>query len=307
METKEKSPFAVRKNEIKVFDGKDGYISVNQIEGRLKTNGINKYHIEILKIINEFEFITSKQIFEILQIRKIDIPKMQNLKTRLESMLKMKMITRYYFKTENSSSDFRVYAIEKLGKYLLDKYEIETTWKQIDLAKNADKVKRKLATNQFIISYISNLKNLESVSLGKVINTKTQTQRVKVAAAVKIKYKDQSINFLIETVRRGKEWKKHLLRKLKFIENFYYNYNCNEDGFETVPQIIFLCEDGRHTAEVFREIIINNINLEDVSVYYTYDILSKEKELDRSLLCFRLKDGKYQKIMLKAKLFEINE
>ena len=34
------SPFAMRKGEIKVFDGKDGYVSMNQI--------INKINIELV-------------------------------------------------------------------------------------------------------------------------------------------------------------------------------------------------------------------------------------------------------------------
>ena len=34
------SPFAMREGEIKTFDGKDGYISINQIINKIK--GLNK-------------------------------------------------------------------------------------------------------------------------------------------------------------------------------------------------------------------------------------------------------------------------
>ena len=31
------SPFSMRKNEIKVFDGKDGYVSMNQIMSKINS------------------------------------------------------------------------------------------------------------------------------------------------------------------------------------------------------------------------------------------------------------------------------
>ena len=60
------SPFAIRPGEIKVFDGKDGYVSMNQIVQRINLGHINELHFTILEIVNEFEFITSRQIFCLL-------------------------------------------------------------------------------------------------------------------------------------------------------------------------------------------------------------------------------------------------
>ena len=55
------SPFAIREGEIKVFDGKDGYVSMNQIINRINIGHINDLHFKILKLVNELEFITSWQ------------------------------------------------------------------------------------------------------------------------------------------------------------------------------------------------------------------------------------------------------
>ena len=52
----EVSPFAIREGEIKVFDGKDGYVSMNQI--------IHKNHL--LKIVKKYFFISSPLIYYIL-------------------------------------------------------------------------------------------------------------------------------------------------------------------------------------------------------------------------------------------------
>ena len=57
------SPFAIREGEIKVFDGKDGYVSMNQIIQKINVGHINDLHFKIMELVNEFEFITSRQIY----------------------------------------------------------------------------------------------------------------------------------------------------------------------------------------------------------------------------------------------------
>ena len=67
------SPFAMRDGEIKVFDGKDGYVSMNQILQKINIGHINELHFKILELINEFEFLTSRQIFQLLEHYKFDV------------------------------------------------------------------------------------------------------------------------------------------------------------------------------------------------------------------------------------------
>ena len=62
------SPFAIREGEIKTFDGKDGYVSMNQIVHKIDIGHITDIHFAILDLINEFEFMTSRQIYQMLQI-----------------------------------------------------------------------------------------------------------------------------------------------------------------------------------------------------------------------------------------------
>ena len=50
------SPFAIREGEIKVFDGKDGYVSMNQIIHKINIGHINDLHFKILELVNEFEY-----------------------------------------------------------------------------------------------------------------------------------------------------------------------------------------------------------------------------------------------------------
>ena len=96
----EVSPFAIREGEIKVFDGKDGYVSMNQIINKINLGHITDIHFQILEIVNEFEFITSRQIYQLLQIKGIEIKSQDKLNKKLEQLIKTKILTRYYFHSD---------------------------------------------------------------------------------------------------------------------------------------------------------------------------------------------------------------
>ena len=90
------SPFAVRENEIKVFDGKEGFASINQVVFKMDMGYINEYHIKVLEVVNEFGFITSRQVTQILELRgklnDIEEEKRQNKVAKwLEDLTKSKV------------------------------------------------------------------------------------------------------------------------------------------------------------------------------------------------------------------------
>ena len=78
------SPFAIRQGEIKVFDGKDGYVSMNQIVHKINIGHINDLHFKVLDIVNEFEFITSRQLCQILSWKGIDYNSQDKLNNKLK-------------------------------------------------------------------------------------------------------------------------------------------------------------------------------------------------------------------------------
>ena len=83
------SPFAVRENEIKKFDGKDGYVSMNQIVHKINIGHITDLHFSIIELVNEFEFITSRQILQLLEWKGIDIASQDKLNNKLEQLVKI--------------------------------------------------------------------------------------------------------------------------------------------------------------------------------------------------------------------------
>ena len=47
------STFAIREGEIKTFDGKDGYVSMNQIVHKINIGHINEIHFAILDLVDK--------------------------------------------------------------------------------------------------------------------------------------------------------------------------------------------------------------------------------------------------------------
>ena len=66
-------------------------------------------------------------------------------------------------------------------------------------------------------------------------------------------------------IRREKEWEKRLVDKMKMYKEFYDNFEPGDSGYNSLPQLIIVCEDDRHTVEVFREIVKNQIEFQSSS------------------------------------------
>ena len=95
-----KSPFAMRPNEEKVFDGKAGYSSINQAVFMVDMGYVHELHFEMLELISKFEFITSRQVYQLLQIKGIEVKDQNKVNARLENLIKARAVSRYYFKSD---------------------------------------------------------------------------------------------------------------------------------------------------------------------------------------------------------------
>lgn len=152
------SPFAMREGEIKIFDGKDNYVSMNQIVHKINIGHITELHFTLLEIVNEFEFITSRQLCQILELKNIEYKSQDKLNNKLEQMVKSKILTRYYFTSDEGKGIYKIYCLEKMGKYLLNSRGIECKWQQTDNTKPIEMIKKRLAGNQVLLAYLRKVK-----------------------------------------------------------------------------------------------------------------------------------------------------
>lgn len=297
------SPFAIREGEIKTFDGKDGYVSMNQIVHKINIGHITDIHFAILELVNQFEFITSRQLYQMLEIKGIDAKSQDKLNNKLEALVKSKILTRYYFTSEEGKGIYRIYCLEKMGKYLLNSKEIECKWQPSDNTKPVPMIKKRLAGNQTLIAYLRKVKAFDDFVVKPSLTAKTAGKVFKATGgSVKLTKNKKSIQFLFEVIRREPDWKKKLVEKMRLYQDFYANFVPGDSGFSTMPQLIFVCEDEKHMAETFKEIITNQVEIPQLKLYFTTDLRQNEGTLENTLVEFKLVDGKYKMENIELKL-----
>ncbi len=283
------SPFAIRQGEIKVFDGKDGYVSMNQIIQKINVGHINDLHFRIMELVNEFEFITSRQLYKILEKEKFELKSQDKLNNKLEQLVKTKILTRYYFNSEDGKGIYRIYCLEKMGKYLLNSRGVECKWQPTDNTKPVAMIKKRLASNQLLISYMEKVQAFDSYVVKVPMNAKQLGKQFKATGGkVTLGKNGKIIDFIFEVIRREDDWQKKLSDKMELYKDFYENFVPMDSGFKTLPQLILLCEDEKHMAEAFREIVINKLEIDKINLYYTTDLRQNEKTLQNSLVEFKL-------------------
>lgn len=283
------SPFAIRPGEIKVFDGKDGYVSMNQIIQKINVGHINDLHFRIMEIVNEYEFITSRQLFKLLEKEKFELKSQDKLNNKLEQLVKSKILTRYYFNSEDGKGIYRIYCLEKMGKYLLNSRGVECKWQPTDNTKPVAMIKKRLASNQLLISYKEKVQAFDSFQIKVPMNAKILGKQFKATGGkVTLSKNGKTIDFIFEVIRREDDWQKKLADKMKLYKDFYENFVAMDSGFRTMPQLILLCEDEKHMAETFREIVVNRLSIDKLNLYYTTDLRQNESTLEHSLAEFKL-------------------
>ena len=297
----------MRENEIKKFDGKDGYASVNQVVFKIDMGYINEVHFQILEIVNEFEFITSRQIFQMLQYRGVDIKSQDKVNKKLEDMIKSKIITRYYFESNEGKGIYRVYCLDKIGKYLLNSRGIKTTWQPTDNTKPVYMIKRRLAGNQVIIAYMQKVSAYHGFVVSPMLFSKRQNTKFQASGGQVVLVKnDIKIDFLFEVVRRNSGWEEKFMEKMGLYQEFYENFQAKDCNFDKKPQLIIVGEDDEHLIEIFKAVKKAKAELKGITIYYTTDLRQLGDDLSTSLIDFKLDETtqRYRMEVIRTSLLE---
>ena len=299
------SPFSIREGEIKVFDGKDGYVSMNQIINRINIGHINDIHFKIMELVNEFEFITSRQLYQMLEWKGIEVGSQDKLNNKLEQLVKTKILTRYYFNSEEGKGIYRIYCLEKMGKYLLNSRGIECKWQPTDNTKPVAMIKKRLAGNQTIIAYLKKVKAFDSYVTKPSFTAKQAGKVFKATGgSVKLTKNNKSIEFVFEVIRREDDWEKKFVDKMKLYKDFYENFQVGDSGYNSLPQLILICEDERNMAEAFKIIVMNKLEISNIKLYFSTDLRQNQETLEKTLVEFKLdpETQKYKMENIEVKL-----
>ena len=190
-----------------------------------------------------------------------------------------------------------------MGKYLLNSKEVECKWQPSDNTKPVPMIKKRLAGNQIIIAYLRKVKAFDEFIVKPSITAKVAGKLFKASGgAIKLTKNNKSIQFLFEVIRREIDWQKKFVDKAKLYKDFYENYVPGDSGFSSLPQLIFVCEDEKHMAETFKEIVKNQIEIPHIKLYFTTDLRQNKESLEDTLVEFKLVDGKYKMENVELKL-----
>jgi len=308
------SPFAARLNEQKVFDGKEGYTSINQVVFKMDMGYINESHIMALEVVNEFGFVTSRQVTQILELRgKLNDTEEEKRQSKvakwLEDLSKSKVVARYFFENEGGKSSYRIYSMDKIATYILKQRNISTSWQSTEKTKPAYAVKRKLAGNQIIIAYMQKVGSFNNADPNILLYSKKYGVKFKpTGGVIKLKNEIEEQNFILEIVRTNENWEAMFNEKLQLYMDFYENFAKNDAGFSEKPQIVFVGEDLKHIGEIFRIIKTEmlkglkkgEIAFRDEDLYFTTELRHIKDNLEDSISVFELEpDTKKYKILTK--------
>ncbi len=120
--------------------------------------------------------------------------------------------------------------------------------------------------------------------------------------SVKLTKNGKSIQFVFEVIRREVDWEKKIVEKMRLYKEFYENFVPGDSGFNGMPQLILICEDEKHMAEAFKEIVKNQVEIPQIKLYFTTDLRQNKDTLEDTLVEFKLVDGKYKMENIELKL-----
>lgn len=297
-----KSPFAMMENEKKINDGFDGYTSMQLVLNRIEKGLINREDLLILMYINEYEFMTSRQINKLLEFEGKSFDTYKKLNRKLEKMLKNKLINRTYFGSFGTKAAYKVYSLDKNGKYILEAKGINVKWVPTDNLKDVPEIKARLASNQVIIAIKEKCKNFISSKAKRKIRGKNVNKSVTAKGFIELNYEGAVAQVILETVRREEGWKERVVERLKVYEDFYQNFEEGDSNFILPPYMLFVCEDKKHMAEIYELIVLNKINL--TNIYFTFDLIQMTDEINKSWFVFENGESAINLVQLDIELLK---
>ena len=67
---------------------------------------------------------------------------------------------------------------------------------------------------------------------------------------------------------------------MRMYKEFYENFVAGDSGYSAMPQLILICEDDKHTAESFKEIVKGGVEIPQIKLYFTTDLRQNSESLE---------------------------
>lgn len=300
-----KSPFALYANEEKIYDGRLTTISLEHIMLKVKRGHIYGADFVILEALSVLEFATSRMVTQYLESRGVDMPQMK-VHNRLKFMNSINIISRFRLASEGNEIAARFYCLERAGKFLLLSRGCVCSWKQSDNVRPLHIAKKILARNQVFLTFLLKVQNIKDHKIKPVVKLPKSHASFKPDLQINLAADDTKESIFFEVVRSYDGCDEKFLEKLKQYQEFY-EYFVPTEEMACPPQLVIIGEDDVHLAGVFQKILLQKIELKNMSYVYSTDLRVLGDEPSKAFLKFDLlpKDGGGYKAKIKILNYSI--
>lgn len=313
-----KSPFAAYEEQEEqelVFKGKINYISKENIilqaqMGNLKIREDDSIDLDILKSLLELEFATSRMITNYLFIKGVD-KHQKEIQKRLVYLSKIKAVSAYEFRSKDEKGNERrshtsIYHLDTASEMILKQQKIHLHQDYLMASlKSKSGIKEALSRNQLMLSYVSNIENVEFTKCSPIYKVSSGSVLSPDLLIVFNKEEKQEY-FFFEIVRTFNGWENRMLEKARLYKQFYEDFKPSKK-IQSAPQLIVVAEDDVHAFNIFKTLLVNDLIPETQNYIYTTDNrVVSEKIMDNGLFIFDLKDNNEVHLnIISPKIFDV--
>lgn len=298
-----KSPFSAyenREDEELVYRGRKTNISMEHIMMQVKLGYVkiegDTIDLEILKVLNELEYATSRMVTIYLNLIGIKISQ-EKVHKRLRYLNKIKIISSYEFQSKDEDGNIRksqvpTYFLDRAGVEILKSRDIPCYWELKDTIKPKHGIKEILSRNQLMLTYLVKIKNIEYTKIKPMYKLYDGEQFFPELQIVFTNPKNNiSQHIFFETVRTFDGWERKLVNKLRQYEKFY-EYFKPSNKIPSIPLLVFVSENDPHSYKILSVIAKNDIRLKGLEDYlFTTDTRVITDEINRSIVRFKVIDN----------------
>lgn len=261
-----KSPFSIYPQDSHQLVIPPKRTSIDEVDFLLSINFIGEIEKAILKIVNKMYFVTSIQIFQMLNIEGFNVEhkKIQYIIKKLKNKSFLKQIEFYSVEDNESKSSFRAYTLGYHGVGII-RASGEISKLQGYIAQQpTENIKKTLATNQLLIGVMQKTE-ITFESLLCLVGKEGLSDILIRPRAV---FESNGHTYLVECVRKEQNWKEDLLERLKQYQKIVRKHKNLNVPLNEKPTLLILAESYEHIIE------INNLipNTLDFSIIYSYDL-----------------------------------
>lgn len=310
-----KSPFSAfesNEDDELVFKGKTNYANIENITlqvnmGYLRIKDDDTIDLEILKALDELEFAISRMVTWYLNLKGIEIHQ-EKVSKRLKYMNRLKIISSYELRSKDKNGNERqnhtsIYYLDTGSIFIFKSQDIKPSFKPETAIKSKNGIKEILSRNQLMLTYVENIKNVNYTKNSPTYKL-ANGDEYKPHLQIVFDYEGNQQHMFFEVVRSYNGWQEKTLSRLDKCKSFIESFKPSST-IPRVPIVVMVAEDDKHSYDIMKTIIDNNLLIKDYTYFFTTDNRVLTSQIDKSIVKVVVEDNNPSIVVLTIRLFEL--